>query len=340
MHRLPCEKPPDFVESQLPCPTDDYVLRTKTTKMLENPSLETYRKVCGATGAARGAVVGHAALLGGGAVAGAALGGMLLPGSPILGRVIGGAVGFVAGGVLQAKTLVGRRAGSIVGSMVGQAASPLVAALGVGISHERAEITKGHSLGKLVKNGGSFFHSSIPTVTPKESQQFVESLAPGDIVLTKNEGSTIFNLLTYLPSGDYDFNHAILYIGEGKAIEATTGVGVHEFELAPELTHKHHAIAVRTPLEEGQADKVIESARSLNGRAYDYLFKGTTNTVYCSELVSYAYKEGAPQVKFNESSIFSKAFVLPGDLKKTDGQVVAEVGEHHSYLNGMASKFS
>ena len=168
----------------------------------------------------------------------------------------------------------------------------------------------------------------------------MDGLTPGDIILTKNEGSTIFNLLTYIPSGEYDFNHAILYIGDGKAIEATTGVGVHEFELAPELTHKHHAIAVRTPLQDGQADKVIESARSLKGRAYDYLFKATTNTLYCSELVSHAYKEGAPQVKFNESSILSKAFVLPGDLKKTDGQVVAEVGEHHSYLNGMASKFS
>ena len=102
--------------------------------------------------------------------------------------------------------------------MVGQAASPLVAALGVGISEERAAITKEHSLSKLVKNGGNFFHSSIPTVTPEESQKFVDGLTPGDIILTKNEGSTIFNLLTYIPSGEYDFNHAILYIGDGKAI--------------------------------------------------------------------------------------------------------------------------
>lgn len=331
---------PSYRESELPCHTDDYVLRTKEMVPLEAPSLETYRKVCGATGAARGAVIGHAAVLGGGAALGAALGATLLPGSALLGGIAGGVVGLVGGGVLQAKTMVGRRAGSVLGSMVGQAASPLVAALGVPISGERAEITKEHSLTKLLKNGGDFFHSSIPSITSEQAKGFVDSLQPGDIVLTKHEGSTIFNLLTYLPSGEYDFNHAILYVGDGKAIEATTGVGVHEFELAPELTHKHHAIAVRAKLEEGQTEQVLDSARSLKGRPYDYLFKATTNTLYCSELVSHAYKEGAPQVKFNESSVLSKAFVLPGDLRKTDGQVVAEVGEHHSYLNGMASKFS
>lgn len=329
-----------YIESELPCHTDDYVLRSKVPTLVENPSLETYRKVCGATGAARGAVIGHAAVLGGGAALGATVGASLFPGSALIAGIAGGALGLVGGGMLQAKTLIGRKAGSIVGSMVGQAASPLVAALGVGISQERAEITKDHGLLKLIKNGGEFFHSSIPTIAPKESQQFVDSLNPGDIVLTKNEGSTIFNLLTYLPSGEYDFNHAILYIGDGKAIEATTGKGVHEFELAPELTHKHHAIAVRVPLEEGQTEKVIDAARGLKGRAYDYLFKATSNTLYCSELVSHSYKEGAPQVQFNESSFLAKVFVLPGDLRKTDGQVVAEVGEHRSFVNGLASKFS
>lgn len=338
--KSPVAKAPPYIESQLPCHTDDYVLRSKVTVPLESPTFETYRRVCGATGAARGAVIGHAAVLGGGAALGAAVGASLFPGSSVLAGVAGGALGLVGGGVLQAKTLIGRKVGSILGSMVGQAVSPLVSALGVEISQERAEITKEHSLLKLIKNGGEFFHSSIPTVKPEEAQDFVESLEPGDIILTKNEGSTIFNLLTYIPSGEYDFNHAMLYVGDGKAIEATTGKGVHEFELAPELTHKHHAIAVRTPLEQGQAEKIIESAQGLKGRAYDYLFKATSNTLYCSELVSHSYKEGAPQVKFNERSFLAKVFVLPGDLKKTDGQVVAEVGEHHSFVNGLASKFS
>lgn len=334
------QKETSYIGSEIPCHADDYVMRTKEMVPLESPSLATYRKVSSATGAGYGAMVGHVAVLGAGLALGAMAGATLFPGSSTIAGIAGGALGLVGGGALHAKTLIGRRVGSVTGALVGQAVSPAVAALGVEISEERAKITEGHSLSKLVKNGGQFFHSSIPTIDPKESREFVEKLKPGDIVLTKNEGSTIFNLLTYLPSGEYDFNHALLYIGDGKAIEATTGKGVHEFELAPELTHKHHAIALRVPLEEGQADKVIESARSLKGRPYDYLFRATTDSLYCSELISHAYKEGAPQVGFNERSLLRKVFVLPGDLKKTDGDVIAEAGEHHSFVNGMASKFS
>lgn len=330
----------EYIQSQVPCHTDDYVLRTKVMVPVENPSAETYRKVCGASGAARGAVVGHAAMFVGGAALGATLGNALFPGSGALAGTVGGALGLVGGGYLHAKTLLGRRVGSVAGALVGQALSPAVHALGATISEERAEITKNFSVKKLIKNGGDFFHSSIPNITREASQNFVKSLQPGDVVLTKHEGSTIFNLLTYIPSGEYDFNHSILYMGDGKAIEATTGKGVHEFDLAEELTHKHHCIAVRPKLQDGQAEKVIAAAKEMKGKPYDYLFKATTNTIYCSELISHSYEVGAPQVKFNERSFLAKAFVLPGDLLKTDGEVVAEAGEHHSYLNGMASKFS
>lgn len=330
----------EYIQSQVPCHTDDYVLRTKVMVPLENPSAETYRKVSGAAGAARGAVIGHAAMFVGGAALGATLGSAMFPAGGVLAGTIGGALGLVGGGYLHAKTLLGRRVGSVAGALVGQAVSPIVHGLGVEISEERAEITKGFSLKKLVKNGGDFFHSSIPSLTPEEAGNFVDKLQPGDVVLTKHEGSTIFNLLTYIPSGQYDFNHAILYIGDGKAIEATTGKGVHEFDLAEELTHKHHCIGVRTKIEEEQVPQVIAAAREMKGKPYDYLFKGTTNTIYCSELVSHSFKQAAPQVKFNESSFLTRAFVLPGDLLKTDGEVVAEAGEHHSYLNGLASKFS
>lgn len=338
------QKPPtqdkEYIQSQVPCHTDDYVLRTKVMVPVENPSAETYRKVCGASGAARGAVVGHAAMFVGGAALGAALGNAMFAGSSALAGTVGGALGLVGGGYLHAKTLLGRRVGSVAGAIVGQAVSPLVNALGLEVSEERADITRDFSVMKLVKNGGDFFHSSIPNISREASQNFVKGLQPGDVVLTKHEGSTIFNLLTYIPSGQYDFNHSILYIGHGKAIEATTGKGVHEFDLTEELTHKHHCIAVRPKLEEGQAPKVIQAARDMKGKAYDYLFKETTNTLYCSELIDHSYEVGAPQVKFNERSFLTKAFTLPGDLLKTDGEVVAEAGEHHSYLNGMASKFS
>lgn len=329
-----------YTQSTLPCATQDYTLKTKEMVPLEEPDLDVYRKVCGASGAAIGAMAGQVLALAAGASLGAGFAATLFPGSAWLAGVAGGALGVVGSGYVQAKTMIGRRVGAVVGGTVGQLLSPAFAAAGVTISEERAEITKNFGLGRLVRNGGHFFHSSIPTIRPQAARDFVASLQPGDIVLTKNEGSTIFNLLTYIPSGTYDFNHSLLYLGGGRAIEATTGKGVHEFDLADELTHKHHAIAVRVPLEEGQTSQVIEAARKLKGRPYDYLFKGTTDTLYCSELVAHAYRKGAPQVTFNERSFLAKAFVLPGDLLKTDGQVVAEAGEHHSFLNGLASKFS
>ena len=60
----------DYHQSQLPCHTDDYVLKTKKDVNLSDPSLDTYYQVCGASGAARGAVAGHAAVLVGGAALG------------------------------------------------------------------------------------------------------------------------------------------------------------------------------------------------------------------------------------------------------------------------------
>lgn len=328
-----------YVESKLPCHTKDYVLRTKAEVNLTNPTLETYRKVCGASGAVRGAWLGHATMLGGGAVLGATLG-SLVPGGGAITKVLGGVLGLAGGAFVQGKTMIGRKAGSIAGGLVGQAVSPAIKALNIPVSEERAEINKDFSVKKLWDNGGEFFHSSIPNITSDEGKEFVNNLVPGDVVLTKHEGSSIFNILTYLPSGEYDFNHAILYMGEGKAIEATTGVGVHEFDLAEELTHKHHCIAVRPKTEEGQVEKVLDAAQEMKGKPYDYTFKSSADSIYCSELVSAAYKEGAPQVKFNGTRILSKAFVLPGDLRHVDGDVIAEAGEHHSYLTGMSSKFS
>lgn len=328
-----------YVESQLPCHTKDYVLRTKAEVYLTNPSLETYRKVCGASGAVRGAWLGHAAMLGGGAALGATLG-SLIPGGGAVAKVLGGVVGLAGGAFVQGKTMIGRKAGSIAGGLVGQAVSPAIKALNIPVSEERAEINKGFSVKKLWENGGEFFHSSIPNITLDEGKEFVNKLKPGDVVLTKHEGSSVFNILTYLPSGEYDFNHAILYKGEGKAIEATTGLGVHEFDLAEELTHKHHCIAVRPKTEEGQVEKVLDAAEEMKGKPYDYTFKSSADSIYCSELVASAYREGAPQVKFNDTRVLTKAFVLPGDLRHVDGQVIAEAGEHHSYLTGMSSKFS
>lgn len=330
-----------YTQSELPCPTESYQLKTRVPQNLDSPSLATYRKVAGATGAAVGALAGHVVVLGAGAAAGAALGGALLPGAGWVAPMVGGVLGTGAAGYLQGKTMIGRRVGSIVGGLAGQAVSPALAAVGVPISERRAEITENFGLGRLVKNGGQFFHSSIPNISKEEAQSFVDALRPGDIVLTKHEGSTIFNLLSYLPSGEYDFNHAILYLGDGQAIEATTGKGVHQFELAPELTTKHHAAAVRPAIDDQKAQEVAEASKKMDGVPYDYLFRRSTTSLYCSQLVQQAYKEVAPEVTFNQSAFLTKAFVLPGDLRKTDGgQVVAEAGEHHTFLQSMASKFS
>ena len=140
-------------------------------------------------------------------------------------------------------------------------------------------------------------------------QQLKRQLQPGDVFLVHGNhlASRIIRIVT-----DSHWNHATLYIGDGKFIEANT----HGVEIRPISAYhgkqieiyRHHKIT------EKHRKKIIDHVLQKKGEAYDffqiaqlffyYLFGirgnareiGTTNRYICSELVAEAYKVSGLEV--------------------------------------------
>lgn len=331
-----------------PCPADEYKGSIPEHHWVKGADLSTYQKVYGALGAANFAFASHIAMPAGFAYAGAAIGGILGaviagPVGAVVGKVAGGLAGAYVGGKLQIKTLVGREVGGRLGGMVGHALGLFARALKLPLRSDHIEETKDYSYDKMKTHLGETEYTSHPRINEKEADEFLKKLKPGDMVLTNDEACTIFSLLIVAADGKADFNHAILYTGDGKTIESRTVTdGVAEGVLKEALARKHHAVAVRPHYEpeEKQANDVVDAGKGMIGTKYDYLFGMGDNSMYCSEVVYKAVKKGAPQIDFRKRALLTKEVVLPGDLLRTkQADVVAEVGRDNTLFNSYLAKF-
>ncbi len=338
--RLEPAWPSKLIESKLPIQADKFVSKQYEPQRVERPSLNLMRKVGGTMGAAVGSLCGNLALLGWATLAGAGAGSMVA--GPI-GLAVGSVMGMAAGAYVAGKTMLGRIFGAVGGAVMGQLSAPVLKMIDLPVSLERAKIVESFSNLKLVKNLGEFSHSSLASVSKKEVDEFVASLKPGDVVLTRNEAASAFAFLTSLPiEGQSEFNHSLFYLGDGQAIEATTGKGVHLFDLKESLAKNcHHAVAIRPDYEEGQVEQVLAHSKKFLGVGYDYLFRQSDSSIYCSELVAKSLQTEAPQVDVLERHFLGKSFTLPDDfLASDDGMVIAEIGKKTTLFNALASKFS
>lgn len=329
----------------LPIPAEQYKGSIGEHHSVDDADLSTYRKVFGALGASSFAFASHFAMAGGFAAAGALIGGavgaLLGPAGAIIGKVAGGAAGAYAGAKLQGKTLIGRKLAGRLGGLVGDAFGCVAKALRIPLRSDHIEETKNYSYETMKTHLGTTTYTSHPRISGKEADEFISRLKPGDLVLTNDEACTIFSLLIVAADGKADFNHALLYEGDGKTLESRTVThGVAEGDLREVLQHKHHAVAVRPHYEQGQAEAVVEAGKGMIGTKYDYLFGMGDDSMYCSEFAYKAVKEGAPQVNFKKRPLITKEVVLPGDLLRTkEADVVAEAGKDNTLYNSFMAKF-
>lgn len=324
--------------STLPIPADQYQGSIEPHTWVKGCDTDTYRRVGGAVGAATGAFSTHLIVPLAGTVLGAQVG--TLVGGPI-GMLVGGAVGFVGAGWAALKTLVPRAVGAAVGAVVGDVAGRAAHALHIPLRSDQVEDTKNYTLSKMASHLNTTSYTAHPRINEADADAFIQQLQPGDIVATNDEAATVFSLLVAAVNGKADFNHALIYQGDGKTIEARTVThGVAEGVLKDVLMHKHHAVAIRPQYQPGQAEAMVAAGRAMVGRPYDYKFRLNNDALYCSEFVYEAMKQSAPQIHFTRHAVVTREVVLPGDFLHThQADVVADVGTDRTMGAAYLGKF-
>ncbi|MEW6279872.1 MAG: YiiX/YebB-like N1pC/P60 family cysteine hydrolase [Candidatus Eremiobacterota bacterium] len=335
--------PPSPVRPARPLPVAADQFRPSTPEApawVSGADRATYVRTGATLGAATLSFASHFAMPAAGAWAGVTLASSAL-GHPVA-TVVGGLVGAFAAHKLQSKTLIGRHLGGYLGAGLGATVGVVAHALRIPLRSDHVEESSGFRWSKLPGLLGTTSATSHPHMSEAEADAFMARLKPGDIVLTNDEACTPFSLIVALVDGKADYNHALLYIGDGRTIESRTVThGVAEGNLKKQLLKKHHAVAIRPHYEAGQAEQVVEAGRAQIGIAYDYRFRMGDNAMYCSEQVYKALKQGAPQIEFKRWPLITREVVLPGDfLRTSQADVVAEAGVDRTLVNSYLAKFS
>lgn len=145
-------------------------------------------------------------------------------------------------------------------------------------------------------------------------EKLVSVINPGDVLLSRRT----YSLSNIGIPGFY--KHAVLYVGNGKIIEAI-GKGVQEVSLARWIYTYDHAICLR-PLfasKEG-IDGACSFAINQRGKKYDYEFSPGIQSFYCSELVYYSYIYSMPESPFTLRKSLGVDTVVPEDFLKASSK--------------------
>lgn len=340
--RTPAASAASTVEEELPRP-DQWELKTVGGEWSREFDAATYRRTASNVGAAVGGFLSHFAVLGLGVALGATAGaglGALSWGLGVAGAALGGGAGGYVAAKLQGTTLWGRSALSKAGATVGNVVGRAMHALKVPLRTNHVETAERFSVKSLNRYGADMAHTGHARIAPEAAEELMEKMKPGDIILTGDNRSTPFATVTQLMTGRSNFTHAVMYKGEGQAIEAVMADGVREKSLIEILLGKNHAVVVRPDYREGQAEDAVEFSQNMIGKSYDFKFSGGNESWYCSELVHAAVAESAPHVEFETRSLLGKKIVVPNDLFYTDDAgVVGEVGEGRTYMDRLMGKF-
>jgi hypothetical protein len=326
-------------QQNIPAPTPQPVQTPAREEHSDSFESNRNEKVLGTIGAGVGAITGRLGLLAASSTLGAMAGSAVL--GP-LGAIVGGAIGLGAGAFVEFRDkafkgieiagrrvplgrMVGGMVGGVIGSTVGRVLDKIPFKKPKLGSHGLHQESQGFSLKKLVKNVGNVNHTSLPTMDEAgKTQEIVDILKPGDILLTNSDLWMDFEIPLKLVGSRGDWTHTAVYDGHGKSIEALASKGVVERPVEELVGGNHHVRVMRPKYSEGGADKAIEYARSKVGMPYDFKFSDTDDSFYCIELSQKALAHAVPELPLQSNKLFWNKFgprvVTPETFNKAAAQ--------------------
>lgn len=256
---------------------------------------------------------------------------------------VGASVGLGALGAAVAGPV-----GAVVGGLVGLAAGLGVGAWGESFGLEKPIVGLKNLVAKTGAKVGAALSSRLQSIFPKavkeyqlgptahrmrvsdaEADAFLSELEPGDIVLTLGDDNPLFGTIVSLEKKPLDFTHVLLYTGDGQMIEANSKKGrVQTGELRPSLLDHAQIAAVRPHYAPGEAQSVIDQAKTYLGRSYDWLASLSDKRLGCVEVPYHSLKVAAPGHQVPITKVWGlREFIFPSDyLNLTDSKVVASAG--------------
>ena len=129
-------------------------------------------------------------------------------------------------------------------------------------------------------------------MTPEIVKHILEIIEPGDVLVSHEQGRPTSKLIP----GDYD--HAVMYVGEGKIVEAVGDRfvdkvnigGVREVDLVKWLYQVKFVAIARPNLPKYIRQAAAKNAPLYIGTGYDYIFGYGNEKIYCSELPYLCYR--------------------------------------------------
>lgn len=187
--------------------------------------------------------------------------------------------------------------------------------------------------GKVMKWTSREIPSNQAPISDEETQQILDKLEPGDIILTYASHRPNLGHLEYWTTGAH-YTHCALYEGYGRIIE-TLGDEVTRSPLVDRMDGPIKIGVVRPPYKNlRDRGRVIREAKKLVGTPYDYNFDNDDQKeLYCSEFIEVAMKKVDPELDVPDASLFGWEITAPDAFKDMKGAKLIHDGKSNYWKN-------
>jgi uncharacterized protein YycO len=167
-----------------------------------------------------------------------------------------------------------------------------------------------------------------PETTAEQRQAIMDTLCPGDIILTSDTSYLLWETLEYGAAGSH-FTHVCIYEGNGRVLEATVDSGVDGVmrSLLDVALSGPMKIAVIRPAYKTPEDceAALEFCRSKLGKPYDGLFnmdQAEGASYYCSSLLYEAFQAMPNPIEVQRKRALGRWLVIPDAFLHLEAQTV------------------